>query len=141
VADEFPAVQRFMDWLTREGFTVISDRKSESFGDRSIVLMAGILAIRITRDRGIWMIDIAQPYGEIPSDSADIWFEPKIWQSYLDGTHAWTAPTPLDSQISFVETRLGEIRNTFLQPDDIGRLLRELRKSASKARFSSLRRT
>jgi hypothetical protein len=134
-----PEIRDLIEWLSEQGFNVVSDRSFEGFGDRSIVLSKNPISIRITRDRGIWMISIAQPC-ETPSDSDDIWFEPKIWASYLDGTVPWTAPTPLEMQIKFVRTRISELTAALLQGDDgIEKCLRELRRSEFQTRFRSFR--
>jgi hypothetical protein len=137
VHNDDSAIQNFIQWLSGRDFQIVSDGKFESFGNRSVVLQAAHVAIRLTKDRGVWMIDIAQPFEGGPSIASDIWYEPKIWQSYLDGTLPWTAPTSLEGQIDFVMTRLSEIERALLNPEGIGVRLHQLRKSEAQVRFGS----
>jgi hypothetical protein len=46
------------EWLTREGFVVLSDSySSDSFGNQAVTL-ARPVAVRLVRDRGQWSVDI-----------------------------------------------------------------------------------
>jgi hypothetical protein len=135
VADAVPGIDVVLGWLGESGFIVVSDRAYESFGNRAVVLVKESVAVRLMKDRGIWMIDIAGPFGEVPSESADIWFEPKIWRSYLDRTRPFPAPEPWDTQVSFVKTRLPDVRAAQLGGKDVAEGLRELEKSEAQARF------
>jgi hypothetical protein len=54
-------VAESLDWLEHEGFEVVSERggPGESFGNLLVVLERSPLAVRITRDRGQWSIELA----------------------------------------------------------------------------------
>jgi hypothetical protein len=134
VADAVSGIDDVLGWLGESGFVVVSDRTYESFGNRTVILVKEPVAIRLEKDRGIWMIGISGPFGEVPSESAGIWFEPKIWRSYLDRTRPSTAPEPWDAQVSFVKTRLPDVRAAQLD-EDVTESLRKLRKSEAQARF------
>ena len=135
MAEAVPEIHDVLGWLSESGFVVVSDRTYESFGNRTVVLVNEPVAVRLMKDRGIWRIDIAGPFAEVPSESAGIWFEPKIWRSYLDRTRPSTAPELWDAQVSFVKTRLPDVRAAQLGGRDVARGLRELRKAEAQARF------
>ena len=50
-----------LDWLASAGFVVVAERGGphESFGNLLVVFERSTLAVRITRDRGQWSIELA----------------------------------------------------------------------------------
>src|SRR5260221_6309402 len=55
-----------LDWLASAGFVVVAERGGphESFGNLLVVFERSTLAVRITRDRGQWSIELAPGRGE-----------------------------------------------------------------------------
>jgi hypothetical protein len=56
-----PDVAGSLDWLARAGFAVVHERggPGEPFGDVLVIFERPGLAVRVTRDRGQWAIDLA----------------------------------------------------------------------------------
>jgi hypothetical protein len=61
-----PDVAGALDWLTGAGFAVVSERggPGAGFGDVLVDFERPGLAVRVTRDRGQWLLDLVPGRGE-----------------------------------------------------------------------------
>ena len=139
MAETLSNIEDLLRWLRGNGFEIACDRTFEAFGNRTIVLSNGSIAVRAMKDRGIWMIDVAASLNEVPSESSSIWFEPKIWLSYLEETIPFVGPSQLEDQVEFVKTRLPDVEAALLEDAEAAASLFALRKTEAHTRFSSAR--
>jgi hypothetical protein len=58
-----------LDWLAHDGFLLTAERggPGESFGNLLVEFERPPLAVRVTRDKGQWLIDVAPARGEFIS--------------------------------------------------------------------------
>jgi hypothetical protein len=70
--DDDQQMAELRNWLIEEGFVVLSDELSDSFGDQ-VVEMARPIAVRLVRDRDQWAIDLLGPDGNW--SPVDHWLE------------------------------------------------------------------
>ena len=95
--------------LEREGFSV-EDRPDDlaSFGDRLITLVAADLRVVLTRDRGIWSLELGHPAWEEA-------YDPDLWRAALEGTDP-NEPSELEAQAAYVGDRLDALRAAAVDP-------------------------
>lgn len=86
----------------RHGFTRASEHVGTGFGDRTIELDRIPVVMRITSDRGQWVLELAHR-------EWDEWFDPDVWRACLEGSVPPDQPRPLDIQSTFVLSNLGRI--------------------------------
>lgn len=70
--DDDQEIAELRRWLVEQGFVVLSDQLSQSFGDQ-IVEMARPMGIRLVRDRDQWAIDLLGPDGNW--SPLDLWLD------------------------------------------------------------------
>ncbi len=111
-----------VEWLTGQGFALVEEmRAPESFGNWLILYERGPCRVRLVRDRGQWILEIAGP-------DRDEWFDADIWLSCLEGSNPPTGPYNLDEQVALLKKLLARIDDALRTRASIGDCLRQRRR-------------
>lgn len=108
MATEFPdEIQHLRSFLLRDvGMTTVNTTRSDAFGNTCTTMANKAIQVRLTRDRGQWIIEVA-PVAKTPC-----WHDILILRELLTGTIS-DDPLPLVEEVRMLIDNWAAIEETF----------------------------